>query len=88
MFEQMIAADITRFSGIDDVSSPKSIPFAAGDVITLYLKMRSKLLNDAVSNATFQAILNQIFRASMFVYMNDDNGILDGGIWRIDLTIS
>ena len=49
---------------------------------------RSKLLNDAVSNAAFQAILNQIFPASMFVYMNDDNGILDAGIWRIDLTIS
>ena len=88
MFEQMIAADVTRFSGVDDVTSPKSIPFAAGDTITLYLKMRSKLLNDAVSNAAFQAILNQIFPASMFIYMNDDTGILDGGIWRIDLTIS
>jgi len=84
----MIAADVTRFSGVDDVTSPKSIPFAAGDTITLYLKMRSKLLNDAVSNAAFQAILNQIFPASMFVYMNDTTGILDAGIWRIDLTIS
>jgi hypothetical protein len=88
MFEQMIAADITRFSGVDDVTSPKSIPFVAGDVLTLYVKMRSKLLNDAVSNAAFQAILNQIFPASMFVYMNDSDGILDAGIWRIDLTIS
>ena len=88
MFEQMIVADITRFSGVDDVTSPKSIPFVAGDVLTLYVKMRSKLLNDSVSNAAFQAILNQIFPASMFVYMNDNDGILDAGIWRIDLTIS
>ena len=89
--EQMVALDVTRFQNIDD-SSFNSLPFRPNDDLLIYIKLRANLFVDSDVNSVAggnaaKSLLNQVFPASAYPYMNTD-GLLDAGVWQIRLRLS
>ena len=91
IFEQMVALDVTRFQNIDD-SSFNSLPFRPNDDLLIYIKLRANLFVDSDVNSVAggnaaKSLLNRVFPASAYPYMNTD-GLLDAGVWQIRLRLS
>ena len=91
IFEQMVALDVTRFQNIDD-SSFNSLPFRPNDDLLIYIKLRANLFVDSDVNSVAggnaaKSLLNKVFPASAYPYMNTD-GLLDAGVWQIRLRLS
>jgi hypothetical protein len=91
IFEQMVALDVSRFQNFSDISF-NSIPFRPNDDLLIYVKLNANLLVDSNINtvaggSAAKSILNQVFPASAYPYMNID-GLLDAGIWQIRLRLS
>jgi hypothetical protein len=87
----MVALDVTRFQNIDD-SSFNSLPFRPNDDLLIYVKLRANLFVDSDVNSVAggnaaKSLLNQVFPASAYPYMNTD-GLLDAGVWQIRLRLS
>ena len=88
LFEQMIAGDINRFMVGDD-SGKQPIPFKTGDKLVFYVNMKAKLAieSNAISPATPISLV-ELFPNSIYPLLDDSNGELDAGLWKIVLTIS
>ena len=88
LFEQMIAGDINRFMVGDD-SGKQPIPFKTGDKLVFYVNMKAKLQieSNVISPATPISLVD-LFPNSIYPLLDDSNGELDAGLWKIVLTIS
>ncbi|MAR49516.1 MAG: hypothetical protein CML42_00145 [Rhodobacteraceae bacterium] len=88
LFEQMIAGDINRFMVGDD-SGKQPIPFKTGDKLVFYVNMKAKLQieSNVISPATPISLV-ELFPNSIYPLLDDSNGELDAGLWKIVLTIS